>query len=93
MGYFSELDIELQDEWQAEQQRDEREEEEEMQAFVDSGSVVVPADIGWSELDDPFNELGAEDDFHAELGTEELAHIEAQAETQENIHNGYGWGE
>jgi hypothetical protein len=68
MGYFSELEIELQDDWQEEQRRDEEEQAEEMSAFVNSTSS----------------------DFEAELGPEELAHIEAQAEIQEYIHNGYG---
>jgi hypothetical protein len=90
MGYFSEMDIELQDDWQSQQAKDEEQEAEEMAAFVNSGSVVVvPSDILDSELDDPFNEFGSTD-FDAVLGAEEMRHIECQAEIQENIHNGYG---
>ena len=93
MGYFSELDIELQNHetderefnWQAEQAADEAE----ILSFSNSGSVVVPSDILELELDDPFNEFGYAD-FNRNIGPEELRHIEAQAEIQENIHNGYG---
>jgi hypothetical protein len=114
MGYFSEMDIELQNQeaeergveievieeerefdWQAEQAADEAAEErrlamvelndpDNLTGWMDSGDgSQCPCDIGGSVFcsEHPIGE--------GEFGIAELAHIEAQAEIQENIHNGY----
>jgi hypothetical protein len=85
MGYFSELDIEIQDQelefdWQAEQRHDEEEMAKEREDAI-------------RFMSDPWNEFGNHDEYSqtepAALDANELANIESQAEIQEYRTQGY----
>ena len=82
MGYFSELDIEMQNEEieargiEAEQLEQEIDFDWQAEQAVDFDENNYTDGAWWAEQD-------------AELRAAEVAHVEAQAEIQEMIHNGY----
>jgi hypothetical protein len=95
MGYFSEMDIEMQNQEAEERGVEieviEEEREFDWQAEQAADEAAEERRLAMVELNDPDNLTGWMEPpvGEGEFGIAELAHIEAQAEIQENIHNGY----
>ena len=77
MGYFSEMAIELSDSLLSDSMDNWQKEQAKDENALDFDERNYTDGAWWAEQD-------------AEMQAEELAHIEAQAEIQEMIHNGYG---